>query len=110
MITDELDSKLKQLETSVKQLRKHGTELAEAEKAYKIELSKEALRLEEQGAKATMIALRIYGEGKVPKLRLERDIANTVYQANMEAINDLKLEIRVIENQIEREWGQANRT
>lgn len=110
MITDELDSKLKQLEVSVKQLRKHGTELAEAEKAYKIELSKEALRLEEQGAKATMIALRIYGEGKVAKLRLERDIAKTVYQANMEAINALKLEIRVIENQIEREWGQANRT
>lgn len=110
MITDELDSKLQHLEVSVKKLRKHGSDLAEAEKAYKIELAKEALRLEEQGVKATMIALRIYGEGKVPDLRLKRDIAKTIYQANIEAINALKLEIRVIENQIEREWGQANHT
>lgn len=110
MITDELDSKLQQLEVSVKKLRKHGIDLAEAERNYKIELAKEALRLKEKGTAATMINLMVYGEGKVPDLRLKRDIAKTIYQANIEAINALKLEIRVIENQIEREWGQANRT
>lgn len=109
-ITDELEKKLKDLEVSVMKLRETGTGKAEAEKNYKVELAKETLRLRDEKLPATIINLVVYGSGKVPELRFTRDVKETIYQANMDAINSLKLQIRIIENQIEREWGQANRT
>ena len=52
-----------------------------------------------------MIQLTCYGVPDVAELRFRRDVAETVYQANKEAINAIKLELRLIENQIQREWG-----
>lgn len=109
-LTDTLEKKLKDLEVSVMKLRETGTERAETEKNYKIELAKETLKLRDEKMPATLINLMVYGSGKVPELRFKRDVADTIYQANMDAINSLKLQIRVVENQIEREWGQAKRS
>lgn len=105
-----LDKKLVELEYSVKRLRETGEDKAQAEQRYKIALAKEALKLRDDKLPATLINLVVYGSGEVPNLRLQRDIKETIYQANQDAINSLKLQIRVIENQIEREWNQANRT
>ena len=33
--------------------------------------------------------------------------AEAVYKANQEAINSIKLQMRIIENQLSREWGIA---
>ena len=38
----------------------------------------------------------------------ERDNAKVMYEANQEHINVVKLEMRVIENQIAREWSNGN--
>jgi hypothetical protein len=35
----------------------------------------------------------------------ERDTARVMYEANQEHINVVKLELRVVENQIAREWS-----
>lgn len=35
-------------------------------------------------------------------------LAETIYKANQEAINSIKLQLRLIEGQINREWGQSN--
>lgn len=103
----EMQQKIKELDVSVKSLRKTGTAYAEAEKAYKIELSKEALKLRDQGMAVTMIPLVIYGKEQIAQLRFQRDVAETIYNANQESINAIKLQIRIIENQISREVGQA---
>lgn len=44
------------------------------------------------------------GDREIARLRLERDIADVVYKSAMEAINCYKLQIKVLENQIDREW------
>jgi hypothetical protein len=49
-----------------------------------------------------------YGIPEVAEKRFERDVAKTVYEANEEAINSLKLQIRIVESQIQREWGNGN--
>ena len=41
----EIEQKIKELDVSVKSLRKTGTEFAEAERAYKQKLSEQALKL-----------------------------------------------------------------
>lgn len=93
------------LNTSIRMLRKTGTEFAEAERDYKILLRQEALRLKDGGMAVGMIDKCVYGIREVADARMKRDIAEATYKANQEAINVLKLQIRILDNQIAREWG-----
>lgn len=103
----ELTIKTAQLDTAVRQLRKTGTAFAEAERDYKILLRTEALRLRDEGMAVGMIDKVIYGIPSVAAKRFERDCAEVVYKANQESINSIKLQMRLIESQIQREWGQS---
>lgn len=104
---EELDFKNNQLDQAIKVLRKNGTELAKAEKEYKEELTKEVLRLKNEGMAITLINLIIYGQPSVSTLRFQRDVQKSIYEANTESINILKLQIRIIEAQLNREWGNT---
>ena len=102
---EELKSKTRQLEVSIKTLRKSGTDYAEAERAYKILLRTECLKLRDEGMAIGMIDKTCYGIPSVAEARFKRDVANCVYLANQEAIQSIKLQMRLIESQIQREWG-----
>ena len=104
----ELQAKTRQLEASIRQLRQNGTAYAQAEREYKILLRQECLRLRDEGMAIGMIDKTCYGIPTVAEARFKRDVAETVYKANQEAINSVKLQLRLIESQISREWGQAN--
>jgi hypothetical protein len=107
---EELQTKLQQLDIAIKQLRKHGTEYAEAEKDYKIKLREEILRERENGTAVGIIDKICYGIPSVAQLRLKRDICEATYKANQEAILSLKLQCRLLDNQISREYGNVNNT
>lgn len=79
----EIQSKTKQLDYSVKELRKSGTAYAEAEKAYKIKLRETALRLRSQDMAVGMISMTVYGVPEVAELRFKRDCCEAVYKANV---------------------------
>ena len=104
----ELEHEVSLLDKSVKQLRTSGTKYAEAEREYKILLHKEALKLRDDGMAVSLIGLAVYGVREVAQARYERDVAEAVYKANMEAINAAKLKIRILDARIEREWGHAD--
>ena len=103
----EIEQKIKELDVSVRALRKTGTEFATAERDYKKKLREEALKLKADGMAVTLIDKVVYGIPEVAELRFKRDVCEAVYQANQESINVLKLNIRIIESQLNREWGQA---
>lgn len=105
----ELMQKVKQLETSIKELRHSGTAYAQAEKDYKILLRQECLKLRDEGMAIGMIDKTCYGIPSVAEARFKRDVAEAVYKANMEAINSLKLQIRLIENQRNREYESTGK-
>lgn len=104
----ELQAKTIQLEKSIKLLRQNGTAYAEAERDYKILLRQECLKLRDEGMAIGMINMTAYGIPSVAEARFKRDVAEAVYRANQEAINSTKLQLRLIESQLQREWGQAN--
>ena len=104
-LLNELQAKIKQLELSVKELRTSGTNYAKAERDYKILLRTECLKLRDEGRAIGMIDKTCYGLPTVAEARFQRDVAKTIYEANQDAINSLKLQIRVIEAQINREWN-----
>lgn len=98
---------IEKLNISIKTLAKKGQELAEAERDYKITLRQEALKLrQEKNMAVTLINQIIYGIPQVAEKRFKRDIAEAMYNTNQEYINTLKLQIRVLESQLSREWGQ----
>lgn len=103
---EELQQKTTQLDYSVKQLRENGTNYAQAEKDYKILLRQECLKLRDEGMAIGMIDKTCYGIPSVAEARFRRDVAEAVYKANQEAINSIKLQMRLLEGQISREWGR----
>ncbi len=103
----ELTEKIKQLEISIKELRNSGTSYATAERDYKIKLREECLKLRDTGMAITLIDKTCYGIPSVAEARFKRDVAETVYKANLEAINSIKLQLRLIDNQISREYGSS---
>lgn len=102
---NELQRKIKELEVSLKKLRDTGRDYAEAEKEYKILLRQEVLKLRNEGEAIGVISLICYGIPSVAEKRFKRDVAEAIYKANLEAINTFKLEIRILENQLDKEWG-----
>lgn len=103
---DELST---QLRDSIKLMAKYGKEFAIAESEYKVELATTALELKDSGMAATMVNMVVYGTREVPKKRMKRDIAEVMYKTAQENIQSIKLQLRLIEAQIEREWAQAKR-
>lgn len=101
---NELQAKQSQLNVSIKKLRETGSNYAKAERDYKILLRQEVLKLRDEGQAIGVISLVCYGIPSVAKARFDRDVAETIYKANQEAINTLKLEIRLIESQLQREY------
>ena len=105
---NDLQQKTRELETSIRLLRQNGTAYAQAEKDYKILLRQECLKLRDEGMAIGMINMTAYGIPSVAEARFKRDVAEAVYRANQEAINSTKLQLRLIESQLQREWGHAN--
>lgn len=105
----EIQQKTKELDVAIKTLRKTGSSFAERERDYKILLRTEALKLRDQGMAVGMIDKVVYGIPTVAAARFQRDCAEAVYDANKESIMALKLQIRLIDSQLDREWSQAGR-
>lgn len=105
---NELQQKTKDLEISIKTLRQSGTNYAQAERDYKVLLRQECLKLRDEGMAIGMIDKTCYGIPSVAEARFKRDVAEAVYKANLEAINSIKLQMRIIEGQLEREWNSTN--
>ena len=103
----QIEQKQKELDVSIKSLRRTGQAKAQAEMDYKILLATETLKLREQGMPVGIIDKVVYGLPNVAQKRFERDTAEVVYSANQDAINSIKLTIRILDAQLSREWSQA---
>lgn len=104
---EEIEKKSKHLDDAIQQLATNGIDLANKEKEYKIALNKKALELRADDMPVTLINQVIYGYADIALLRLARDTAQVKYNANLEYINTIKLQIRILENQLAREYGNV---
>lgn len=102
---DEIEEKCDKLDKAIDNLAKNGYDLAKKERDYKIAVNKKALELRAEDMPVTLINQIIYGYEDISKLRFLRDTAQVKYNANLEYIMTIKLQIRILENQLSREWG-----
>lgn len=100
----ELSEKVALMNTALKQLGKRGKEYARAKHEYQVALCKQILLERENGIPVTIVGDIARGRDEIASLRMQKDIAETVYKAAMEAINVYKIQVRVLENTIEREY------
>ncbi len=104
---NEIQNMLSTMDTMLKTMKNRGRELAEKEHDYKIALRVEILKLRDDGQPATIVRDLCYGTPSIATKRLERDIADANYRAIQEAINVYKIKVRILENQLDREWSRA---
>ena len=95
------------LDRAVRELKPRGQARAQAEHDYRVALSKRLLILRAEGNAVTHLADIAKGELEIAELRLQRDIAESLYQSALESINVQKLKIRILEGQLNREWGNT---
>lgn len=94
------------LNNAIRLMARYGKEYAQAEHDYKLELKKQALIRREDGMPVTLIDKVVYGD--CAEKRFKRDTAEIMYKTAQENINSIKLQIRILDNQISREWGRGD--
>lgn len=104
---NELDQRLHMLDTATSELKKRGNTLAEKERDYRVALAEAILRERADGMPVTIINDVCRGKKDIAQKRLERDIAQTMYDSVREFIMTTKKQIDILNAQIQREWQQA---
>lgn len=107
-LQNELNSRLKDLDVAIKSLRKTGEEYAKAYTNYRVELAKELMILKNEGYAITLAGDIARGKPQIAHLKFLEISKEAIYKANLESINATKLAIKIIQEQIEREWGNTD--
>ena len=100
-----LNSKITDLNVSVKKLRQTGEDYAKAYTEYRIALAKELMILKNEGYAITLAGDIARGKPDVAHLKFQEISKEAIYLANREAINSVKLQIKIIQEQLNKEYG-----
>lgn len=84
-----------------------GRQLAETEAKYRKALCKDILLERASGMPVTIISDVCRGKEEIADLKLRRDIKQSDYDVCIEKINAIKIELRLLESEIQREWGKV---
>lgn len=106
LVTEIMD-KSRMLDVAISELKRRGQKYAEAERDYRVALAKQMLTERDNGMPVTIISDICKGKSEIAQLRFNRDCAEVLYKSAMEAINSMKLQIRLMDSQLDREWGAA---
>lgn len=85
-------------------LKERGIALAKAEAEYQTAKHSRSIAMKAEGNSATMIQLLIKGDERVSAAMFARDCAQVEYDSAKEALNVYKLDARLLEAQIDREY------
>ena len=102
---NELEQKIKELNIAIKSLRNTGRDYAEAYTEYRIKLAEKLVELKNNGMPVTIAYDVARGDREIAKAKFNEIAKEAVYKANQESINSTKLQIRIIESQLQREYG-----
>lgn len=106
----ELDELTDRLERELETCRTSGCALARNEQAYRTALRLAILEERAKGTPATVTGDLCRGREDIAALRCQRDCSEAIYRASQEAINVLKLRVRMVDAQITRVWNSGNVT
>lgn len=85
-----------------------GAQFAENEREYRKELAKAILAEREKGVPVSIVGDVARGIPYIADLKCARDCSEAIYKASQEAINVQKLNLRLLDAQMSREWNSGN--
>ena len=103
----DVEQALSDLYKCLEEYKKYNKDYAIKERLYKVALSKKLVELGAAGEKVTHLADIARGIPEIAKLRYERDLARGLKKSAEEGINYFKIKVRVLEGQLNREWGAS---
>ena len=103
-LVNDLNNKCKLLDIQVANLGKTGKEYAKAYTEYRVALAKELVILKDEGYAITLAGDIARGKPEIARLKFQEISTEALYKANLESINCLKLEIKILQSQIDKEW------
>ena len=104
-LVNELNNLIKKLDISVKSLRNTGSDYAKAYTDYRVALAKELMILKEEGYAITLAGDIARGKPEIARLKFKEISSEAIYKANQEAINSTKLQIKIIQEQLNKEYS-----
>jgi hypothetical protein len=103
-LINQILDKSNQMTGVITELKKRGRKMAETEADYRSALAQKILQLRAENFPVTIMNDVCRGDREVAKLRLVRDIALTEYEVAKEMLQVLKLQVRVLQSEIERDF------
>lgn len=103
-LLNEIVAQSRKLDVALSELGKRGRSYAEAERKYRVGLKQKILIERDKGTPVTIISDICRGSEEIASLRFDRDVSEIMYKSALEAINVYKLQLRLLENQADREW------
>lgn len=103
----DLNNIANQLQEELNTLEERGYRKARSEREYKVIARQKALEEKNAGVSVTFISQFIAGEPEVANAKEIRDVEEALYYTSQEKINVLKLQLRIIDKQIDREWSNG---
>lgn len=100
-----INRKSNELDVAVKSLRNTGKDYAEAYTNYRVELAKELMRLKSEGYAITLAGDIARGKREIAQLKFKEITTEAIYKANLESINAIKLQIKLLDAQLSREYN-----
>ena len=104
----EIDRLFKKLNVAQNKFLENGKAYAQAEHDYEVAFAKELLIQKDNGVAVTILDKVVKGTPHIAKLKLDLNIAETLYKAADKAIDSYKLQMRMINDQITREHGRSD--
>lgn len=101
------DEILDELSKEVGLMRSSGQQLAENEAKYRMRIRTETLLERSEGTPATLVRDLVRGIREVAELKQQAMCSEALYKSSQEKINVLKLELRTVEADIQREWNSG---
>ena len=106
----ELDELTDRLEAELKTCKESGCQYAENEAEYRKALRIAILNERQKGTPVTIIGDVCRGQEQIAEAKRRRDCSEAIYKASQEAINVIKLRIRMVDAQITRIWNSGDVT
>lgn len=100
-----LEELLRDLDISVRSLRKTSSDYAKAYSQYRVALAKELVKLKSEGYAITLAGDIARGKPEIAHLKFKEISTEGIYKANLESINATKLRIKIIQEQINKEYN-----
>jgi len=105
----ELNQLKKYLTTALAEYKNRGKEYAKAYKKYRMLLSQELLKLKAEGMPVTIAYDIARGTENVANAKEQEIITECLYKSCQEAINTYKLQIKILKENIDKEYQNIDR-